>query len=118
MARKTPRPAPTLFTTLLPLTQDCPACGTPLLLDYYNSRTVTTLDGVVRLRLGIRRCHSHPCTRHRIPVRPEAEGRIGLPHHEFGLDVIRSEERRVGKECRSRWSPDYKEKKHPSCDMS
>jgi len=88
MARKTPRPAPTLFTTLLPLTQDCPACGTPLLLDYYNSRTVTTLDGVVRLRLGIRRCHSHPCTRHRIPVRPEAEGRIGLPHHEFGLDVI------------------------------
>ena len=23
----------------------------------------------------------------------------------FGLDVLRSEERRVGKECRSRWSP-------------
>src|SRR5262245_62105027 len=88
MARKTPRPAPTLFTTLLPLTQACPACGTPLLLDYYNSRTVTTLDGVLRLRLGIRRCHRHSCDRHRVPVRPEAEGRIGLPHHEFGLDVI------------------------------
>ena len=23
----------------------------------------------------------------------------------YGLDTIRSEERRVGKECRSRWSP-------------
>ena len=23
----------------------------------------------------------------------------------FGLSVVRSEERRVGKECRSRWSP-------------
>src|SRR5215510_1752813 len=45
MARKTPRSAPTLFTTLLPLTEACPACGTPLLLDYYNSRTVTTLGG-------------------------------------------------------------------------
>lgn len=88
MARKTPRPAPTLFTTLLPLAQTCPACGTPLLLDYYNSRTVTTLDGVVRLRLGIRRCHHHRGERHRLPVRPAAEGRIGLPYHEFGLDVI------------------------------
>ena len=25
--------------------------------------------------------------------------------HLFGLNEIRSEERRVGKECRSRWSP-------------
>jgi hypothetical protein len=88
MARKTPRPAPTLFTTLLPLTQACPACGSPLLLDYYNNRTVTTPDGVVRLRPGIRRCHHHPCERHRLPVRPDAEGRVGLPYHEFGLDVI------------------------------
>lgn len=88
MARKTPRPDPTLFTTLLPLAEACPACGTPLLLDYYNHRTVTSLGGVLRLRLGIRRCHHHPCARHRLPVRPEAEGRVGLPHHEFGLDVI------------------------------
>src|SRR5204862_5028920 len=26
-------------------------------------------------------------------------------HHAAGLEVLRSEERRVGKECRSRWSP-------------
>src|SRR3712207_7810945 len=26
---------------------------------------------------------------------------------ELGADLVRSEERRVGKECRSRWSPDH-----------
>ena len=32
---------------------------------------------------------------------------IGINHHEEfeTLDKLRSEERRVGKECRSRWSP-------------
>src|SRR3712207_7374833 len=29
----------------------------------------------------------------------------GRPHRHLGLDLQRSEERRVGKECRSRWSP-------------
>ena len=28
-----------------------------------------------------------------------------LPAEELDADVLRSEERRVGKECRSRWSP-------------
>jgi hypothetical protein len=88
MARTTPRPDPTAHSTLLPLTTTCPACSGPLSLDYYNERTVTTLEAVVRLRLGIRRCHRHDCPRHRKPVRPEAEGRIALPHHEFGLDVV------------------------------
>src|SRR5947209_13721040 len=94
MARTTPRPGPTAHHTLLPLTTACPACGGPLSLDYYNERTVTTLDEVLRLRLrlrlrlGIRRCHRHGCGRHRKPLRPEAEGRIALPHHEFGLDVL------------------------------
>jgi hypothetical protein len=88
MARTTPRPEPTAHCTLLPLTTSCPACGSPLLLDYYNRRTITTLDDVLRLRLGIRRCHHHSCPRHRKPLRPEAEGRIALPHHEFGLDVL------------------------------
>jgi hypothetical protein len=88
MARTTRRPAATLSETLLPLAATCPGCGGPLWLDYYNRRTVTTLHGVVRLRLGIRRCHRHDCPRHRLPFRPEAEGRIGLPRHEFGLDVL------------------------------
>ena len=38
-------------------------------------------------------------------VAPELDA---LPYEEFGIDELyaqRSEERRVGKECRSRWSP-------------
>src|SRR6202000_265293 len=47
-----------------------------------------TLQGVVRFRLQIRRCHHFPCPLYRRPFRPEAEGRLALPHHEFGLDVL------------------------------
>src|SRR5437667_10608415 len=36
-------------------------------------------------------------------------------HFVHGRDsLVRSEERRVGKECRSRWSLDHKQKKHQS----
>src|SRR5690606_41467661 len=37
------------------------------------------------------------------PVRPSSSNR----HNTELLDDERSEERRVGKECRSRWSPDH-----------
>src|SRR5438876_10842415 len=33
-------------------------------------------------------------------------------HYATSLVMIRSEERRVGKECRSRWAPDHCRKKH------
>jgi hypothetical protein len=56
--------------------------------DYENFRTITMLDGVVRLRLQVRRCHRLGCGRHLRPYRPEAEGRYALPQHEFGLDVV------------------------------
>jgi hypothetical protein len=56
--------------------------------DYRNHRCLTTLDGVCLLDLLIRRCHHRPCERFHLPFRPEAEGRLALPHHEFGLDVI------------------------------
>src|SRR5262245_5502168 len=88
MARTKPRPEPTAHCTLLPLTESCPGCGGALSLDYYNERTVTTLDDILGLRLAIRRCHNHSCGRHRKPLRPQAEGRLALPHHEFGLDVL------------------------------
>lgn len=88
MARTRPRPAVTAHCTLLPQTTTCPTCGEPLFLDYYNQRTVSTLDDVLGLRLGIRRCHQPLCSRFHKPFRPEAEGRIALPHHEFGLDVV------------------------------
>ena len=49
---------------------------------------MTTLAGLVRLRLRIRRCEDPGCARYRRPYRPEAEGALVLPQHEFGLDVI------------------------------
>jgi len=55
---------------------------------YSNFRTLVTLDGLVRFKLKIRQCRSAECPRHRRPYRPEAEGALALPHHEFGLDVI------------------------------
>src|SRR5436853_5390330 len=88
MARTRCRPRPTHALTLVPALTACPACGQHLRVDYHNARTVTTLDGVTRLSLHIRRCHHAACSRYRRPYRPEAEGRLALPHHEFGLDVI------------------------------
>src|SRR3954452_2754137 len=88
MARRTCRPAPTAAHTLAPVTTTCVACGHHLYPDYSNFRTVTTLAGVARYTLRIRRCRHAPCDLFAVPFRPEAEGRLALPHHEFGLDVI------------------------------
>lgn len=88
MARTAPRPAPDREQVLKTLCQRCPACGGRLRYRYDNRHTVTTLAGMVRLRLRIRRCEQLGCSRHRQPYRPEAEGAIVLPQHEFGLDVI------------------------------
>ncbi|HMB03389.1 MAG TPA: ISNCY family transposase [Isosphaeraceae bacterium] len=55
---------------------------------YTNRRTVVTLDGPIRLTVQVRRCRDRDCPRCGRSVRPEAEGRVVLPRHEFGLDVI------------------------------
>jgi hypothetical protein len=55
---------------------------------YENHRTVATLSGLIRLHLKIRRCEEPECARRHVPYRPESEGSIALPQHEFGLDVI------------------------------
>jgi hypothetical protein len=55
---------------------------------YENRRTVVTLSGAQRLCLKIRRCEQAGCARRDRPYRPEAEGKIALAQHEFGLDVI------------------------------
>ena len=55
---------------------------------YENRRTLATLSGTVRLRLKIRRCEAEGCARYHRPYRPEAEGALALPQHEFGLDVV------------------------------
>jgi hypothetical protein len=55
---------------------------------YENHRTLVTLTGSVRLRLKIRWCETLDCPRFHKPYRPEAEGALALPQHEFGLDII------------------------------
>jgi len=74
--------------TLAPAATHCPECGHLLWGDYFNYRTVTTLDGVKRLTLQIRRCPNPDCSRYHRPFRPEAEPLLALPRHEFGLDVL------------------------------
>src|SRR5262245_41524864 len=88
MARKTRRPKATAEETLEALSAACPGCGRHASIDYYNRRTLTTLKGVTRFRLQVRRCHNTACPFYCRPLRPEAEGRLALPRHEFGLDVL------------------------------
>ena len=88
MARTTPRPTPTTTQTLQSIVRQCACCGDSMWAAYHNYRTITTLEAVLRLTLQIRRCLNPACPQVRKPYRPEAEGRLALPKHEFGLDVI------------------------------
>jgi hypothetical protein len=73
---------------LVPVRRLCPACGHFMRIRYENRRTLVTLSGTVRVRLKIRRCEAEGCARFHKPYRPEAEGALALPQHEFGLDVL------------------------------
>src|SRR5262245_47679996 len=86
--RRRPRPQPDRALTLTPVTVDCPECRHRTYADYNNFRTITTLEGVIRLTLTIRRCPDPACSRFLRPYRPEAEPHFALPYHEFGLDVM------------------------------
>jgi hypothetical protein len=86
--RTRPRPRPHRARTLTPVTTHCPECGHRLWSAYDNFRTVTTLDGLLRLTLHVRRCPQPACRRYHRPYRPEAEPHFVLPHHEFGLDIV------------------------------
>src|SRR5262249_34762524 len=86
--RRRPRPQPDRALSLVPVIQDCPECQHRLWARYDNFRTITTLDGVLRLRLAARRCTNPDCPRFLRPYRPEAEPHFALPYHEFGLDVM------------------------------
>ncbi|HWG43126.1 MAG TPA: hypothetical protein VN688_10095, partial [Gemmataceae bacterium] len=63
MPRTRARPRPTHTQTLIPFTSHCPVCFHKLGDDYRNFRTVTTLYGVVRLTLHVRRCPNSACER-------------------------------------------------------
>src|SRR3989440_6868215 len=88
MARLTPRPVPTEMQTLKPLLRYCPTCGETLWAAYHNYRTIPTRAAVLGLTLQICRCRNQACPHVPHPHRPEQEGRLALPKHEFGLDVI------------------------------
>ena len=88
MARITPRPPPTQTLVLSCLNQRCPVYEGPLWFAYENARKITTLDAVIGVTLQVRRCVNPACAYYHQPYRLEQEGRIALPHHEFGLDVI------------------------------
>jgi hypothetical protein len=88
MARRSSRPAADREQVLRAARQQCPACNSRLRYRYDNRRTVATLGGLVRLHLEIRRCENASCRCYHKPYRPEGEGAIVLPQHEFGLDVI------------------------------
>jgi hypothetical protein len=88
MARRQSRPRPDRERVLSSIRRRCPACGARMRIRYDNYRTVATLTGLLRLRLKIRRCEQAGCARCNMPYRPESEGAIALPQHEFGLDVI------------------------------
>jgi hypothetical protein len=88
MPRWTTRPLSDRTLELANATKLCPACGGPAWAAAKPQRSVTTLDGVVRLHLQLRSCRNPDCQRRGVCLRPEQEGRFALPHHEFGLDVI------------------------------
>ena len=84
---KTARPSePTRTREPSPERTACARCGAHPRADYVNRRTLATLAGVTRLNRAIRRCRNESRAAVRRPYRPEAEGRLALPHHEFGLD--------------------------------
>ena len=88
MSRNQPRPEAASELRLEPLDEHCQACTGKLWVSYHNLRTVATLDGLVRLRLVVRRCVNPACNLYQSSLRPEQEGAFALPQGEFGLDVI------------------------------
>ena len=88
MARSAARGQADREEILAPIRRYCPGCGRRLRYRYDNQRTVVTLGGLVHLRLQIRRRETPGCQHHRRPYRPEGEGSLVLPQHEFGLDII------------------------------
>ena len=88
MSRTGARAKPAQEQVLRPLRRHCPGCGGVMRIRYENRRTLVRLDGAVGLRLKVRRCEVAGCTYRLHVFRPEAEGALALPQHEFGLDVI------------------------------
>src|SRR5262249_40936876 len=85
--RRRPRPKPDRTLDLVPIMRDCPECQHRLHPRYNNFRTITTLDGVLRLTLSVRRCTNPSCPRFLQPYRPEAAPHSAFPNPELPLNV-------------------------------
>jgi len=66
----------------------CAGCGNAMPVAYTKTRKLMTMNGLVLLRLQIRRCQNSSCERFHKVCHPEAEGAWALPDQEFGLDVV------------------------------
>jgi hypothetical protein len=88
MGGKTRRAEATEERRLRPETMTCRACGAPLRIGYTHWRKVATLGGMCCLKISIGRCEQAGCDRYHRPVHPVEEGRVVLPHDEYGLDVL------------------------------
>jgi len=85
---KRAHPRATAQQVLQPVHTHCTSCGRRMWFSYRDKRVLITLEDIIHLRLHIHRCPNAACPRYHRPYRPEAEGRLALPKHEFGLDVI------------------------------
>ena len=88
MTRKSRLPPPQSEIILECLNHHCQQCGKKMWSDYESERKLRTLEGIIKLRLKVRRCQNTSCSKYRKVFRPEGEGSWALPVHEFGLDVI------------------------------
>jgi hypothetical protein len=88
MGGKTRRAEATQERRLRPEVMVCRECGQRLRLEYSSWRKVATLEGLVRLKVSIGRCTNPACPRYHVPTHPLEEGRLALPHYEYGLDVL------------------------------
>jgi hypothetical protein len=79
MSRDHPRPKAASEIRLEPLDELCRGCARRLWVAYHRTRTVATLDGLVRLRLVIRRCVNRDCALYQHSHQPEEEGAFALP---------------------------------------
>src|SRR5256885_4146686 len=76
--------------------------------DVCSSDLTSHRSAIARLIAKRQRCHpDRSQTKWRDPVALPKRFHCGIPRLSLGMTeiIIRSEERRVGKECRSRWSP-------------
>src|SRR2546429_10001933 len=109
MIRRPPRSTLFPYTTLFRSLFDCEPCTQELAANEKNARTghgrrkrePAKRNSERREGTGRKNNGNHEVQR----VRPPGGGTTTVRRSSMEMNMIRSEERLVGKECRSRWSP-------------